>query len=185
MDGSSILTPPRPRQQALLSGRDVDMAEGKPDVENSAASLRDSLSLERQIIRFALVFAASSWARLDLTLAQLKVLLLVASRGGASVGWLAKHIGVTNPNMTGILDRLEDRDLIQRVRQQQDRRMVRIEVTEGGDELLRSLAAGSKPLLTTALSSLTPREQQALGKGLRALSRAFKGLHAKSGPPSC
>src|SRR6516162_7287401 len=65
-----------------------------------------------------------SWMDLDLTMSQLKLLLLVASNDGSRVGDLAHALGVTPPTVTTSLDRLVEHGLVRREDDAVDRRLV-------------------------------------------------------------
>jgi DNA-binding MarR family transcriptional regulator len=74
--------------------------------------------------------------RVGLTGPQLAVLSMAAKVGPRPTGELARLVHLSQPTVTGILDRMERRGLVQRVRAQQDRRTVNISVTDAGRELL-------------------------------------------------
>jgi MarR family transcriptional regulator for hemolysin len=68
---------------------------------------------------------------------------------------LAAAVGVEGPTLTHHLDRLEKSGLIERARDPDDRRAVRVELTAAGDELfhrLRSAAVGFDARLRDGLS---------------------------------
>lgn len=71
-----------------------------------------------------------------LTGPQLAVLRKTAQLRRTPIGSLARAIHLSQPTVTGILDRLEKRGLIQRTRDEQDRRAVNISITAAGQELL-------------------------------------------------
>ncbi len=71
-----------------------------------------------------------------LTGPQLAVLRKTAQLGRTPIGSLARAVHLSQPTVTGILDRLEKRGLLQRTRDEHDRRAVNISVTPAGQELL-------------------------------------------------
>ena len=82
---------------------------------------------------------------LNLTMPQLKVMLILATRGGAGGQELVGVLGVTLATMTGIVDRLVAADLVTRREDPQDRRVRRIELTESGRQLIdRLIEAGTE-----------------------------------------
>lgn len=72
-----------------------------------------------------------------LTAPQLATLLAVQRLHPINVSALAKSVHLSQATMTGILNRLEKRGLVQRARSGTDRRSVAIELTSDGDELLQ------------------------------------------------
>ncbi len=71
-----------------------------------------------------------------LTGPQLATLQAAARLGEASTGALARAVHLSGPTVTGILDRLARRELIERTRSGQDRRSVTVTLTRSGAEVL-------------------------------------------------
>ena len=71
--------------------------------------------------------------------------LLLAIEGseepdGPTVGHLAEQLFIRHHSAVGLLDRLEERALIERVRSEEDRRQVRVRMTAEGAHKLHRLA---------------------------------------------
>lgn len=73
-----------------------------------------------------------------LTGPQLSVLQAAAELDPATAGAIARAVRISGATTTGILSRLEKRDLVRRVRGEDDRRTVRVEVTPDGHAALRA-----------------------------------------------
>jgi len=69
-------------------------------------------------------------ARLGLNRTDLRCLSVLSQAGAATAGALAEAAGLTRGAMTTALDRMEEGGYARRVRDQQDRRSVRVEITE-------------------------------------------------------
>lgn len=85
------------------------------------------LEIEKRIGRFLV--------RRGLTEPQFKLLVAVASQGSRTLGDLAKALGCTRGNLTGVVDRLERDGWLNRVRHRDDRRIVTLELTEKGQRI--------------------------------------------------
>lgn len=72
-----------------------------------------------------------------LTGPQLVVLRTVGRLGGSSVSALARAVSLSQPTVSGILERLEKRGLVRRERSHQDRRSVFVDLTAEGGRVLR------------------------------------------------
>lgn len=72
---------------------------------------------------------------------QLNCLLALYENGPLPPSQIARHIMVKSSTVTGIIDRLEQKGLVQRMRNSPDRRVITIELTEAG----RSLAGNAPP----------------------------------------
>ncbi len=64
--------------------------------------------------------------------AQLWVLMKLRYHGDLSISGLAELLGLGLPNVTGLVDRLEERGLVERHRDPDDRRVVHVTLTPAG-----------------------------------------------------
>lgn len=115
-----------------------------------------------------LLNGSEAWARLNITMPQLKVLMLLARHGSAPVSWLAGRMQVSPPNVTGILDRLEKEGWVRRTNDPHDRRVVRVILTPEGEVFLQDLRHAGQEALVTRLIEMTAKERDALSRGLTA-----------------
>ena len=132
----------------------------------------DVAGLLSSILHTTLLDGADAWAKLHLTMPQLKVVMLLGRHGSAPVSWLAGRLGVSPPNVTGILDRLEQQGWVHRTNDARDRRVVRVALTPEGRRLLRELHAAGNGQLGTLAGRLDPDDRAALHRGLTALLNA-------------
>ena len=99
-------------------------------------------------------FSGPTFLGLDITMPQAKILHLVRATGSMPMSDLVARLGVTVPTVTGIVDRLVERDLVVRRGTPDDRRRVVIELTPAGVEMIdgmRDLSAGQMLQLLTVL----------------------------------
>jgi DNA-binding MarR family transcriptional regulator len=75
----------------------------------------------------------------NLTMRQLKVIMLVAINGSATGQDLAHHLGVALGTVTGLVDRLVAHGLVSRHEDPHDRRVRRVELTEAGTKLIQEI----------------------------------------------
>jgi DNA-binding MarR family transcriptional regulator len=80
---------------------------------------------------------------------------------GPTIGALAEHLLIRHHSAVGLIDRLEEHGLVERVRGATDRRQVRVRLTREGEEKLKRLSAvhraelrSTGPLLVEALHAL-------------------------------
>jgi len=90
----------------------------------------------RRIIRAVDVHSRALVEEFGLTGPQLAVLREAARLGAVTVTPLARAVHLSQPTVTGILDRLERRRLVERLRDTRDRRSVMVSVTMAGQSLL-------------------------------------------------
>ncbi|MFU8858071.1 MAG: MarR family winged helix-turn-helix transcriptional regulator [Deferrisomatales bacterium] len=129
----------------------------------------------RRIARAASLHSRHIQQTYGLTSPQLFVLRELARREGATGAELARAASLSPATVTGILDRLERRGLIDRVRSEEDRRRVLTRVTQAGRALL---AAAPPPLQTRFLAgfrTLPDWEQSFLLGALQRLASLMGG----------
>lgn len=97
---------------------------------------------------------------------QSAVLRTLVMSGPISSADLSRKLYVTPTNITGIIDRLEKKGLIERIRQHGDRRIVLITLTESGMNLGKKLPDPIETKLTSGLADLESERVQMLGLAL-------------------
>jgi DNA-binding MarR family transcriptional regulator len=117
--------------------------------------------------------------RWNLTLPQFDVLaeLARATEGGFTFVELSRLLLVTSGNLTGIVDRLEQQRLVERRPDENDRRVIRVALTERGRRLTEELLPAHAADLDEILSFM-PRA--ALSQLSELLGRLRDGLHARA-----
>ena len=112
--------------------------------------------------------------QLGITARQVTLLWLVKRSPGLSLAELAAEEGISPPALSGHVDRLERAGLLQRVRSQDDRRRVGLELTEEGARLMRRVRARRTTWLTQRLRDLGPAELEAIQAAVPALQRLLR-----------
>lgn len=97
-----------------------------------------------------------------LTESQVNVLELLHNLGPLPQKEIAKSLSVTGGNITMVVDNLQKRDLVERKRWQEDRRVVHVQLTDLGRETIESyIPLHIKKVLGT-FDGLDPKEQKLL-----------------------
>jgi len=109
----------------------------------------------------------------DLTFPQYNVLRILrgARPEGLSCGAISQRMITRDSDLTRILDRLQERRLVKRVRDPQDRRIMVAEITDAGLQVLRTLDA---PINRVHREQLKHMTQERLER-LRALAEEVRG----------
>lgn len=96
-----------------------------------------------------------------LTFPQFHVLRHLA-RGECLCSELAKHLQVTTPTITSVIDGLVDRGLVQRKRDPSDRRAVLLGLTPDGRHLYSTLSQSAEEVVLELISSLSQEQKDQL-----------------------
>lgn len=126
------------------------------------------------------IFRQLVWQKsADLTYAQTQVLFYVAEHPGCHMGDVAKAFSVTLPNVTHIVDRLEQRELMVRGDHPADRRIYVLDLTRPGKALAEELQALRLRGLEHVLARMSADDRRRVVVGLEALVDA--AVHAHDG----
>jgi DNA-binding MarR family transcriptional regulator len=108
----------------------------------------------------------------DVTLAQYRVLILLASRGPQRPGDLASALAVERSTATRMCDRLVRKRLVQRRRAREDRRQVHVSLTPAGVELVAEVSRRRRAEIAEIAGRLPPAHRPAVLRALRAFGDA-------------
>ncbi|HEX4173241.1 MAG TPA: MarR family transcriptional regulator [Acetobacteraceae bacterium] len=123
-------------------------------------------------------------AAAGLTPTQFGVLEAILHIGPLSQRELCLKVLTSPGNMTDVVDKLEARGLVHRVRQQADRRAVQVELTAAGRALIEPLFAQHAGDIRDVMGSLNREELKQLADLLRRLGTAAEaGLEVDGATP--
>ncbi len=109
-------------------------------------------------------------AKLGLTPPQFYVLATIGYAGRLPFGEIGAKMMVTVSNLTGIVDRLEDKKLVVRKRDEKDRRVVHVVLTDKGVKLYKSTIPQFEKSCAQIFTGVSKPEQKALSAILRKLN---------------
>ena len=132
-------------------------------------------SLWVRFLRFNLLSHKKLEADLEkqgLTPPQFYVLATIGYAGGLPFGEIGAKMMVTVSNLTGIVDRLEEKKLVTRERDEHDRRVVRVVLTDKGVKLYKSTIPLFERSISAIFTPLSKPQQKELSALLRKLIQA-------------
>ena len=98
----------------------------------------------------------------EVTLTQYRSLVVLASRGPQSMAALAEAVGVTAPTASRLCERLVKKGLVRRRTDRNDRRQVRIGLTEAGRHLVDTVSTRRRQEISRA-PGVDPAQDATLG----------------------
>jgi len=131
-----------------------------------------STSLWVRFLRFNLLSHKKLEAGLEkqgLTSPQFYVLATIGYAGGLPFGEIGAKMMVTVSNLTGIVDRLEEKKLVLRKRDEHDRRVVHVILTDRGAKLYKNTLPQFEKSISGIFAALDRRQQKELSALLRQL----------------
>jgi MarR family transcriptional regulator, organic hydroperoxide resistance regulator len=131
---------------------------------------REALAQYRAIIRRFKASVGSVWMELDLTLPQLRTLLILAEEGPLVIGQVAQRMGVGLSTGGHLVDRLVQAGLAERTEDAVDRRRTLARLTPKGEDLYAQLLSRAQQM-QVLIQKLNMDDLTALLQGLRAINR--------------
>jgi DNA-binding MarR family transcriptional regulator len=146
-----------------------------PETDERAALIRELEQTQQAFERRALSAMAEPLIATPLTMQQLKVLTLIAIDPEHAIGHkLAALVKVSVATMSGLIDRLVDHGMVERIEDQSDRRVRRLVVTAEGNVTLRGLLSATGTMPLPVLRRLATDDLRALVQGLVAVDEAMR-----------
>ena len=102
--------------------------------------------------------------------AQVNCLLALYENGPLPPSQIAKHMMVNSSTVTGIIDRLEQKGLVERMRISKDRRVITIQLTESGKRLAENAPPPIQQKIINGLKRLKDPEIDQIVKSLLILT---------------
>lgn len=140
------------------------------------ASQEPALALLRELVRTYQAFYVYDEAhvrQLGLTMPQFDVIATLGNTPGMMMSQLAEKTLVTKGTLTGIVDRLEQKGLVQRTVPPENRRCFIVELTPAGQQLFEAVFPVHIDYLKERLSVLSDREIQQIQADLKRLRSLF------------
>jgi DNA-binding MarR family transcriptional regulator len=103
------------------------------------------------------------------------ILMLVAHNRDATQKQLSQALAVSAPNVTALIDRMNERDLLKRVRNETDRRSQHVRLTRKGATLVREVREVSLTMERDLLRYLSEAERAMLIELLQKVARGGRG----------
>lgn len=107
----------------------------------------------------------------DLTVSQFGVLEALFHLGPLYQRDLAEKLLKSGGNMTLVIDNLEKRELVKREREVDDRRCIKVCLTQKGHQLISRIFPSHVAAVVNEIGILTPDEQEELGRLCRKLGK--------------
>ena len=112
----------------------------------------------------------------SVSMTHMHVLAKLRTAGTLPMGRLAEGLDVSVASATGIVGRMEERGLVQRKRDNADRRVVLVELAEGGTAALEEIEARGREFFGRVLAELSKDELIQVRNGFAAMHRASQKL---------
>ncbi|MDD5477656.1 MAG: MarR family winged helix-turn-helix transcriptional regulator [Candidatus Omnitrophica bacterium] len=118
------------------------------------------IELSPQIIRGFKQYENNYLTRGEITLPQFCALGYLGSNGKSKMNTLAKHLKISPAASTGLIDRLMAQKLVIRMADSGDRRIVWIELTAKGREIIKNINKQKTETLIRVFGKISPKDRE-------------------------
>src|SRR5690349_8220806 len=147
-------------------------ADANPRSEREQAA-RQALSSLGQAVGTLRCAGSQRLVRLGISMTHFHVLTLLRHHDAMPMGRLADILDASMSSTTGIIDRMEEKGLVERVRVPDDRRIVLVRPTQAGLDLVDDAELVKSEVMFTALSRLEPDQLERLAVASADLGAAI------------
>jgi DNA-binding MarR family transcriptional regulator len=137
--------------------------------QNNESVIQDLVLSIRHLIRAVYLDSQKISKRYGLTEPQSAVIRNLYNNGPMSSADLSRKLFVTPSNITGIIDRLEKKQLVERTKKKGDRRIALITLTDTGKQLSKTLPDPIMKKFISALADLEPEHVQLLAMAMNQI----------------
>ena len=130
----------------------------------------DELNGAVRLIRCA---ATGRLVKQGVSMTHLHVMWRLEESGVLPMSRLAEFLDVSLSNATGLIDRMEENGLVERVRVPDDRRLVVVRPAAAGVRAINETESSKRDRLRSVIGRLSPAERQVALSALRSLRRAL------------
>ncbi|WP_443089749.1 MarR family winged helix-turn-helix transcriptional regulator [Virgibacillus sp. MG-45] len=114
-----------------------------------------------------------------ITSPQFIALQWLVEEGELTIGELSNKIGLAFSTTTDLVDRMEKNELVVRLKDLNDRRIVRIQVLEKGNSIIKEVIAKRQEFLGEVLESFSEKQTEQLDELLQMLHEEMKHIQQK------
>lgn len=127
---------------------------GAPAAEGGASAHLRAWRAYRRLMNVIEPLRIELWDQRGLTMTQIRLLYLLLEENERPVGALAQEMGVRPSAVTALTDRLVAAGLIERRRDREDRRVVRVALTDEGLAAVETIQQGTVNLMQAIFADL-------------------------------
>lgn len=108
-----------------------------------------------------------------------KVILYLHKSNSSPISQIASNLGISKSNMTPIIDKLIEYDLVNRYPDEKDRRILRVELTKKASDIFEEFRTAAKNKLKDKIEILDDNDLYELNDCVEKLSNIMKKINKK------
>jgi DNA-binding MarR family transcriptional regulator len=147
---------------------------------SKAEEISETVQSLRRIFKAIEDYSHEVSSSFGITGPQLWALKTIAQSPGLTLGHLSEKMYLHPSTISGVIDRLEGKNLVRRSRDSVDRRVVTVDLTPAGKELVKTAPNPVQGKMIYGLRKLKRDELHAIYKSVRKLTEIMEAEHVKA-----
>jgi DNA-binding MarR family transcriptional regulator len=121
-----------------------------------------------------------NWSRIDLTVQQIKTLAALWGHPALRMRALSELLGVNLSTMTGIIDRLVERNFVERGSDPEDRRIVLVQLSDAGRDEIGHIMRLGQAQFEALLEFIATDDLPIVAQAMDIMFTASEAFHARA-----
>ncbi|PIJ62577.1 MarR family winged helix-turn-helix transcriptional regulator [Mesotoga sp. H07.pep.5.3] len=139
-----------------------------------SSRIQEMLTLVKRIMSVVKQNFESDFKKMGLTQSQILVMRVLNLRGDMKVSDISKELDLSNSTVSGIIDRLVEKKIVQRKRSDEDRRIVMISLADEYRQPVKKGLNAFAQKMRKALSTMTEEDVDSIIRGLEKLEKILE-----------
>jgi DNA-binding MarR family transcriptional regulator len=148
-------------------------ASGQPESDEHRRAAEAAMANLGRAVGSLRCAGSQRLVRLGISMTHFHVLTLLRHHDAMPMGRIAEILDASMSSATGIIDRMEERGLVERVRVPDDRRVVLVRPTQTGNDVVDEAELVKSEILASAFSRMEPGQLERLAIAATDLERAI------------
>ncbi len=110
----------------------------------------------------------------EISQAQFELMIELRKRGPVAVGELAQAMGLSPASVSQMVDRLSEHDHVERTRSDDDRRVVRVGLSQRGEEAIEPVIEGWRNRWREAMAEIPEQDLRAASQVLNQIAGIYE-----------
>ncbi|CCU83397.1 MULTISPECIES: MarR family transcriptional regulator [Mesotoga] len=139
-----------------------------------SSRIQEMLTLVKRIMSVVKQNFESDFKKMGVTQSQILVMRVLNLRGDMKVSDISKELDLSNSTVSGIIDRLVEKKIVQRKRSDEDRRIVMISLADEYRQPVKKGLNAFAQKMRKALSTMTEEDVDSIIRGLEKLEKILE-----------
>ncbi len=148
----------------------------KSPLDSVTDELFSALPLIHRSIRRKLFKTAMVGFNKDITPPLFEIIKLLEESRSLHIAEIGERLQIARPQMTHLIDRLVEMEIVERQTSTEDRRIINVTLTGSGKKILKEHEAVIRRATTETLANLTLEDLETLSASLKTLREIFQRL---------